>query len=337
MHYSQAGLDLMPAPPVPEQHPDDSNATMERAITRAAAEELPSVAAMEMEYAATAEPPKRKAVPKLKTVALLAMTAAAQAKAKTDAGALHGKAQQSAEAQRKASRVMQDAKARNKKKRSKSKDRQPLGCRSIGSIGSNLCAVMMLLLMIAGMWGPAAYSVGRAAGIHAAVDVSGGYYAPDSLLMDVPPMDAWMSDNRLAYDWNPRESCCAERQKMYHEATAPGQCTYEVANPTATTTQPDDGFRVPNTPVFAKDNFQHKESFARHAIFPTWSPAPLECQPIWHAMFVAVRAWRTLCCCVTTVIVVITCTVFRRRWTTCPLVLGAVPNASSPHDFDSPV
>ena len=227
---------VMPTPPVPEDHPDDSTEAMERAIARAAAEELSAVAAMEMEYAAAArpaepEPPKQQvAVPKPKTMSL-ALTAAAQAKAKTDARALHGKAQRSAEARRKAARAMQDAKARNKEKRSRSKDRQPLSSSGIGSIGNNVLRAVMMLLMIAGMWGPAAYSAGRAAGIHAAVDVSAGYYAPGSLLVDVPPMDAWMSDSRLAYDWDPGESCCSERQQMYQEATAPGQCLYELANP----------------------------------------------------------------------------------------------------------
>ena len=146
----------MPSPPVSDQQSEDSTAAMERAMARAAAEELSTVAALEMKYAVTArpeEPPKHgAAVPKPKTISL-ALTAAAQAKAKTDARVRHSKAQRAAGARRKATRVMHDAKACNNGKRSKSKDRQP---HNSMSIGSNILRAVMMLLMIAGMWGPTA-------------------------------------------------------------------------------------------------------------------------------------------------------------------------------------
>ena len=272
----------MPSPPVSDQQTEDSAAAMERAIARAAAEELSTVATLEMEYAVTGrpeEPPEHNvAVPKPKTVSA-ALTAAAQAKAKTDARVRHSKAQRAADARRKAARVMHDAKARTSGKRSKSKDRQPHNSRSIGS---NILRAVMMLLMIAGMWGPAAYSAGRSAGIRDAADVAAGYYAPGSLLVDVPPSAAWMSDSRLAYDWDPGESCCAQRQQLYQEATAPGQCLYELANPTATG-QPEEGCKVPSTLVSAKDqtqhqwnigsNFRHKQKFA----------AMMDTNPDWYA------------------------------------------------------
>ena len=175
---------------------------------------------------------------------------------------------------------MQDAKARNKAKRSKSKDRQPL--RSIGNIGSNVLRAVMMLLMIAGMWGPVAYNVGRAACIHAAEDVSAGYYAPCSLLVDVPPMDAWMSDSRLSYDWDPGESCCSKRQQMYQEATTPGQCLYELANPTATG-QPDDGCLVPSTLVSAKDNKPHPWNIGSNLQRKQKFAAMMDNNPDWYA------------------------------------------------------
>ena len=70
-------------------------------------------------------------------------------------------------------------------------------------------------------------------------------------------------------------------------------------------------------------------SSARRATLPTWSPTPLEYQPILRATCVAAPIWRTLCCFVIVVIVATTSTVCSRHWSTCPLVHGAAHNASS--------
>ena len=261
--------EVMPTEPTPESLAEDSTAAMERAMARAAASELSAASALEMEYdvaaRADAEPRVKANVPKPKTVTM-SLLATARAKAMSDAKVLHSKANKAADARREAARVMQQAKKEAKKscnpQQKASKDCKAPDTRSFRG---NVLRAVMLLLMMASAWGPAAFNAGLRAGLQqptmAAGVPSAGFYAPGSLLVQAPVDTAWMSsrtdDVSQAPGRDPGETCLCAMDHMYRESAKPGQCLYELANPRATG-RADESCQVPSKLVSAKDQTHHQ-------------------------------------------------------------------------------
>ena len=200
-------------------------------------------------------------MPQPATVAA-AIATAKKLKARTDARLLRKAAHQATRARREAASALQRARSKEKQKEA--------SVRSVrGSRRHNAITAMLMLLMAAAMWGPAAYkaamgagsshshshghSVAMEASFYTATGCDGvhGSLQPEWPLDDTPLMGS-------QFDWMDFTAKNADAMdERYRDAAEPGKCLYEMAN-TRATGRSGEVCMVPSKLVSAKDGSAHQ-------------------------------------------------------------------------------
>ena len=274
------------AAPMTDKQVQDSTARFQRALDRAAADELTAVSALEREYAmdaaaATAERTLEKSATRPGAVTL-SLLQAKQAKAKGDAKLLKAKAAKVAKARRAAASKLNSAQRTV---------RQQVKQLSHSSVRRNVLNALLMLLMVAASWGPAAYSAARRAGSLSgtAVDYAteAGFYQPNNmtvegnaLLGELLPQDTGQESQHAWMDFVTRNA--AAMDDRYRDAAMPGQCLYEMANLKATG-KTGDIMHVPSLLLSAKDGSKHEWQMGADFKAKAAFAAMMDSNPDWYA------------------------------------------------------
>ena len=241
---------------------EDSRSALHRAVERAAAEEITMVTAMEQEYAAASAALKPSAArgqeAKPRTVTM-ALASAARQKARTDARILHAKAMEAAKARQMAAKKMEGARVSQQKQKAWARTKDTL---SSTSRNRNVASAAVMLLLVAALWGPAAYRAGMAAGSQAGVASEASFYISGSMIIDAPDYPEWPDGGGPgqleAYESMDFAALHAtEMDSRYRQAAAPGHCLYELANQPATG-KSEEACAVPSKLLSSQDGTQHE-------------------------------------------------------------------------------
>jgi hypothetical protein len=120
---------------------------------------------------------------------------------------------------------------------------------------NNAVSAVVLLLFIASLWGPAAWSASREVGMSAARRAEVGFYHSGCMTIN----ESAIGGDCLTFGMdNPNLARGVHRlmERHYGEAVGPGSCLYDMANPRSTG-KTDDVTRVPSSLKSTKDGSAH--------------------------------------------------------------------------------